>query len=381
MKHHNYGKEIPFIKEPIAFNKHTDLSILKYCLGATMYMPGTRDFHEAIVGGRYPGLTSVVMCFEDACKPEDVPAAEENVLKLLDSLDEDVKNGRLDEDEIPLLIIRVRNIEQFRHFAERLNEKQVKYLTGFNFPKFEASTGETYFAYLTQLNEHFHETLYGMPILESKEMAYLESRIEQLIGVREIIDRYRSLVLNIRVGGTDWSSVFGVRRGIGYTIYDILPVADCLKDVLNIFARNDDYVVSGPVWEYFRASKEMKFKELPDTIDSSLLKTRTFVNDAVDGLLREVVLDKANGFIGKTIIHPTHIPYVNGMYAVTEEIYKDACQILNTAGGVIKSENDNKMNEIGPHHNWATRIFKRSAVYGVIKDEASYIKIFEAGNR
>ena len=381
MKHHNYGKKILFIKEPIAFNKHTDLSILKYCLGATMYMPGTRDFHEAIVGGRYPGLTSVVMCFEDACKPEDVPAAEENVLKLLDSLDEDVKNGRLDEDEIPLLIIRVRNIEQFRHFAERLNEKQVKYLTGFNFPKFEASTGETYFAYLTQLNEHFHETLYGMPILESKEMAYLESRIEQLIGVREIIDRYRSLVLNIRVGGTDWSSVFGVRRGIGYTIYDILPVADCLKDVLNIFARNDDYVVSGPVWEYFRASKEMKFKELPDTIDSSFLKTKTFVNDAVDGLLREVLLDKANGFIGKTIIHPTHIPYVNGMYAVTEEIYKDACQILNTAGGVIKSENDNKMNEIGPHHNWATRIFKRSAVYGVIKDEASYIKIFEAGNR
>ncbi|MBR4421877.1 MAG: HpcH/HpaI aldolase/citrate lyase family protein, partial [Erysipelotrichaceae bacterium] len=221
----------------------------------------------------------------------------------------------------------------------------------------------------------------GMPIIEDRRVAFKETRIDELAALKDVMDGYRDLILNVRVGGTDFSSCFGVRRGINYTIYDILPVADCLKDVLNIFARNDDYVVSGPVWEYFRASKEMKFKELPDTIDSSLLKTRTFVNDAIDGLLREVLLDKANSFIGKTIIHPTHIPYVNGMYAVTEEIYKDACQILNTAGGVIKSENDNKMNEIGPHHNWATRIFKRSSVYGVIKDEASYIKIFEAGNR
>ena len=33
-----------------------------------MYMPGTKDFAQAIIDKKYPGLTSMVMCFEDACK-------------------------------------------------------------------------------------------------------------------------------------------------------------------------------------------------------------------------------------------------------------------------------------------------------------------------
>ncbi len=379
MRHHNYEKKIDFIERPIEFDKHTDLNILKYCLGATMYMPGTRDFHDAILTRKYPGLTSMVMCFEDACREEDVPAAEENVLHLLDRLDEDVKSGRIRYEDIPLLIIRVRNIEQFKHFSARLKKNQVAYLTGFNFPKFEAGNGEEYYAHLAELNDSFGEVLYGMPILESRKMAYLESRMDELMGVKQILDKYKDLVLNVRVGGTDWSSVFGVRRGINYTIYDIMPVADCLKDVLNLFARNNDYVVSGPVWEYFRVDKNKKFEDLPQRFNNSVLKTKTFVNDAVDGLLREVLLDKANGFIGKTIIHPTHIPYVNGMYAVSEEVYKDVCQILSTDGGVIKSENNNKMNEIGPHRNWASKLYTRAKVYGVIKDESSYADLFNAG--
>ena len=379
MRHHNYANQIDFIEKPIEFDKHTDIETLRYCLGATMYMPGTKDFHEAIVIRKYPGLTSMVMCFEDACRLEDVPAAEDNVLHLLSLLHDDVENGRVDYEDIPLLIVRVRNIEQFKHFSSRLEKKHVKYLTGFNFPKFEAGNGEEYYEHLARLNEKFGEVLYGMPILESRKMAYLETRMEELLGVKEILDRYRPYVLNVRVGGTDWSSVFGVRRGINYTIYDILPVADCLKDVLNIFSRDSDYTVSGPVWEYFRANKNMKFEDLPQSFNASVLKTKTFVNDAVDGLLREVLLDKANGFIGKTIIHPTHIPYVNGMYAVSEEVYRDACQILHTDGGVIKSENANKMNEIGPHRNWAKKIYARAQVYGVIEDESHYGDIFKAG--
>ncbi|MBQ1387003.1 MAG: HpcH/HpaI aldolase/citrate lyase family protein, partial [Erysipelotrichales bacterium] len=109
----------------------------------------------------------------------------------------------------------------------------------------------------------------------------------------------------------------------------------------------------------------------------SLLKRETIVNDAVDGLLRECMLDRVNGFIGKTIIHPTHIPYVNGMLAVTEEVYNDACQVLGTSGGVIKSSSGNKMNEIGPHRRWAEKILMRAKAYGVIKDNAAYLGLFE----
>ena len=168
-----------------------------------------------------------------------------------------------------------------------------------------------------------------------------------------------------------------MRRGINYTIYDIMTVSDCLKDVLNVFSRHNDYSVSGPVWEYFRARKNMKFDEMPETINSSLFKQQTLVNDAVDGLLRELLLDRANGFIGKTIIHPTHIPYVNGMLAVTKEVYEDALQIMNTDGGVIKSSSGNKMNEIGPHRCWAEKIIMRARAYGVIENEGKYRELFE----
>lgn len=376
MRHHAFQPSSKFVHEPIEFDKYTDQKILRYCLGATMYMPGTKNFLDAIFTKKYPGLTSLVLCFEDACKEEDVPAAEENVLHLLTSLNSALESGSIRYSEIPLIIFRVRNIDQFKNFTAKLKPEHIHLITAFNFPKFNKTNGEAYFEHLESLNEKFGEVIYGMPILESREMAYLETRVEELLGVKDILDRHKNLVLNVRVGGTDWSSVFGVRRGINYTIYDILPVCDCLKDVLNVFARNNDYSVSGPVWEYFRANKNMKFAEMPNSINESIFRREPMINDAVDGLLRELLLDRANGFIGKTIIHPTHIPYVNGMLAVSEEVYNDAVQILNTKGGVVKSENANKMNEIGPHKCWAEKISMRAKVYGVIKNESCYTDLF-----
>ena len=343
-----------------------------------MYMPGTLDFYETIIDRKYPGLTSFVLCFEDSCKEESVPAAEENAIMLLDKLNDGIKQRIINREDIPLLFIRVRNTEEFKSFAEKLTTDQIRLITGFNFPKFNKENGDSYFSYLSQLNKKHNELIYGMPILESKAMSYVETRITELMGVKQILDKYKPLVLNVRVGGTDWSSVFGVRRGINYTIYDILPVADCLKDVLNVFARDNDYCVSGPVWEYFRAERSMKFSKLPDNVNSSIFRRENMINDAVDGLLRELLMDKANGFIGKTIIHPTHIPYVNGMLSVTKEVYDDACQILESDGGVIKSGYSNKMNEAGPHRCWAEKIYLRAQVYGVINDESCYKSLFTA---
>ena len=379
MRHHNYQSSSKFIEEPIEFDKYTDKSLLRYCLGATMYMPGKTRFMQAILDKKHPGLTSMVMCFEDACKEEDVPEAEENVLELLSELNKEVTKGTIKYAEVPLLIFRVRSIEQFKAFSEKLKKEHIRFITAFNFPKFDKESGEEYYLQLQKLNEKFGEIIYGMPILESNKMAYLETRIIELMGVKKILDKYHNLVLNVRVGGTDFSSVFGVRRGINYTVYDILTVRDCLTDVLNVFTRDNDYSVSGPVWEYFRANKQMKFEHLPVSINESLFKRETLINDAVDGLLREMLLDRANGFIGKTIIHPTHIPYVNGMLAVTQEVYEDALQILNTSGGVVKSLKENKMNEIGPHRGWAEKIMMRAKAYGVIKDESLYTTLFTRG--
>ena len=377
MRHHSLQPREKFVIEPEDFSKHTEISLLRYCLGATMYMPGTKDFVQPILTKKYPGLTSMVMCFEDACRPDLVPQAEQNAIHFLDELCHALEDGSLNYNDLPLIIFRVRNIRQFRHFSAMLRPDHIRLITAFNFPKFCGEDGEVYFEHLEEINDKFGEVVYGMPILESRNMAYIESRQSELLGVKEILDRHKQLVLNVRVGGTDWSSVFGIRRGLNYTIYDVLPVADCLKDVLNVFARHNDYSVSGPVWEYFRARKDMKFDTPHRTINRSLFKQNTLINDAVDGLLRELLLDRANGFIGKTIIHPTHISYVNGMLAVTKEVYDDAMQIMGADGGVLKSGSGNKMNEIGPHRCWAEKILMRAKAYGVIEDESRYIDLFD----
>ena len=377
MRHHLYNPDFQFVVEPENFDKYTERELLQYCLGATMYMPGTKDFAPKILNRAMPGLTTIVLCFEDACPEDKVPEAEENVHKLLDTVTTAVETGELASTDVPLIFVRIRNLAQFKHFAEGLTKHQVRSLCGINFPKFNAENGYEYYAYLKDLNERFGEVLYGMPIIEDPEVAYKETRMAELVGIKKILDKYHDLVLQVRVGGTDFSSVFGVRRGVDYSLYDIMTVRECLSDIINVCGRNNDYVISGPVWEYFRAPKEMMFEELPKHgLEDYLMRRKPLVNNEIDGLLREVILDKANGFIGRTVIHPTHVKFVNAMMAVTKEEYDDACQILGTAGGVVKGSGGNKMNEIKPHTNWAKKIINRAKAFGVIENEGAYIKLF-----
>ena len=378
MRHHLYNPDFKFVVEPEDFNKYTEREMLQYCLGATMYMPGTKDFAPKIISGSMPGLTTIALCFEDACPVDQVEAAEANVHRLLDTVADAVDAGALSPEKIPLIFVRIRNLAQFKRFGDALTKRQVRFLCGINFPKFNAENGYEYYAYLKDLNERFGEILYGMPIIEDPEVAYKESRMQELVGIKKILDKYHDLVLQVRVGGTDFSSVFGVRRGVDYSIYDIMTVRECLADIVNVCGRENDYVISGPVWEYFRAPKAMMFEELPHHgLEDYLMKRLPIVNNEIDGLLREVILDKANGFVGRTVIHPTHVKFVNALMAVTKEEYDDACMILgHTQGGVVKGSGANKMNEVKPHTNWARKVCNRARAFGVIENEGAYIKLF-----
>ena len=377
MRHHRYNPDFQFVLEPESFNKYTDRELLQYCPGAAMYMPGFKDFVPKILGNGMPGLTTIVLCCEDACPDERVEEAEENIHRLLETITDASDSGDLDPDSVPLIFVRVRSLSQFKHFGEKLTKREVRSLCGVNFPKFNAENGYEYFAYLKDLNERFGEILYGMPIIEDPEVAYKESRMYELTGIKRILDKYHDLVLQVRVGGTDFSSVFGVRRGVDYSLYDIMTVRECLSDILNVCGRNNDYVISGPVWEYFRAPKSLMFEKLPKHgLEDYLMRRQPLVNNEIDGLLREIILDKANGFVGRTVIHPTHVKYVNAMMAVTKEEYDDACQILGAGGGVVKGAGGNKMNEIKPHTNWANKIANRARAFGVIENEGAFVKLF-----
>lgn len=375
MRHHSYNPNFNFVKAPVEFNKYTDRDTLQYCLGATLYMPGTKDIKEKVLHHQLD-VTSLVMCCEDAIKEEDLPAAEQNILDHMDFFADKIAAGELTHDDIPLIFVRVRNPQQFVRFADRITAKQASVLTGFNFPKFSSKNALQVLQTLVNVNNRLGVVLYGMPIIEGPEVAFNELRGQELMLLRNTLVPYKDLILNIRVGGTDMSSLFGVRRGINSTVYDIMPVRDALSDVLNFFNRYNDYCVSAVVWEYFRAYKDDDINDvIKRNFHNALIKGQEIVNPAIDGLMKEVLIDRANGFVGKTIIHPTHARFVNAMFTVVEEEYNDAVQILNTSGGVVKSAHGDKMNEIGPHRRWAEKIVKRADVFGVIHNEDSVLSL------
>ncbi|MBQ3394183.1 MAG: HpcH/HpaI aldolase/citrate lyase family protein, partial [Oscillospiraceae bacterium] len=148
MRHHMYNPEFKFVVEPEHFDKYTDRELLQYCPGATMYMPGFKDFTPKILDHSMPGLTTMVLCFEDACPEDRVPEAMENVHHLLSTVADAVDSGELDPDYVPLIFVRVRNVRQFKEFGDNLTKKEVRFLCGVNFPKFNLYNGEGYFSYL-----------------------------------------------------------------------------------------------------------------------------------------------------------------------------------------------------------------------------------------
>lgn len=355
---------------PEPFDRDSEPEFLRFALGATLYTPGTREIAGALLGESLPGLTSLVICLEDAVAEKDLAAAEENTLTQLAQLSAAQRAAR--PTEMPLLFVRARDAAQLARFAARIDRRHAEMLMGFVLPKFTALSASTYFETLRELNERLEVSLFAMPILEGPAIAHRETRDRELLALQTTMQKYATNILNIRIGGTDLSSLFGLRRDMRASIYDLLPVRDALSDILNTFNRpSDGYVISGPVWEYFLAYKRDDLAQLLERGEDWHLgpRTKPILNAAVDGLIRETLLDKVNGMVGKTVIHPSHVRLVNALQAITREEYEDASQILASPGGVMKSSAQNKMNETNPHRSWAQRIVMLARVYGVVETQ------------
>ncbi|SEJ01797.1 Citrate lyase beta subunit [Paenibacillus polymyxa] len=357
-------------------------------------MPATRsEVAEEIKNGKHEGLTTVILDLEDAIGDQQVGQAEESLAQQLLLLLSYVRTGMMSEQQLPLLFVRVRSVEQLERLLNSLGET-LALLTGFVLPKFSSDNGRAYFALIAEYNRTMHTgagdasrtpVLYGLPILESSKIIYRETRWKELLAIKEILDEVQEYVLNVRIGATDFSSLYGLRRSPDITIYEIAVIRDCIADIINLFGRVDsDYVVSGPVWEYFSHRErifkpQLRVSPFEDAFGKPGRYLRMdFISDAVDGLIREVMMDKENGIIGKTIIHPSHIKPVQAMYAVTHEEYMDALEIVERNDGslgVFKSTYANKMNEIKPHLNWAYRIINRSKVYGVLHEQQHFVSL------
>ena len=306
-----------------------DKEVLQYKVGGLLYMPAfQKNIVQKIEKNRLPCLTSAAFCLEDSIRDEALDEAEASLKIILREL-EGLEN-------LPLMFVRIRSPRHLEMFHEEIGSRS-KILTGYILPKVDMQNVGAFIGLAKQIN------LPIMPTLETNRVASLLTRRTELLSLKQALDEIKSIVLNIRVGVNDFCRLYGLRRNVNQTIYDIGIVRDALTDILNVFAK--DYLVAGAVWNFF--SGELW----------------------ADGLRKEISLDRANGFIGKTAIHPAQLPIIFDGMKVSKIDFDDANQILNWQSethGVMKSSDGSRMNEVKCHLNWARRIKILGELYGVV---------------
>lgn len=314
-------------------------SKLYYSVGALLYCPANREgIVSSILSGKLGSMYSLALCLEDTISDKAVCDAENMLIHSLTQLYQQKDSA---DFYLPKIFIRVRCPEQIMDLATRL-ESALELVTGFILPKFSLENADAYIEAATQVNQSFGQRIYIMPIFESHTIINLKNRNDILYTLKEKLDAVEELVLNIRVGGNDLCHMFGFRRHSNESIHQIKPISNIFADIITVFGM--DYVVSGPVWEYYSG----------DNWD--------------EGLKRELADDYLCGFVGKTVIHPNQIPIINESYKVREQDLQDARAILDwdsTSASLVHGSTDSeRMNEYKTHNNWALKMILLAEVYG-----------------
>ncbi|MCR5835185.1 MAG: HpcH/HpaI aldolase/citrate lyase family protein [Lachnospiraceae bacterium] len=311
-----------------------------YSVGALLYCPANNEsIVKSIISERFGKLYSLALCLEDTIGDEHVEEAEEILIHSLNSICEHMNKQPF---YLPKIFIRVRKASQIQDLVNRLGIA-VELLTGFIIPKITIDNLDSYIEEIKAVNKDSRQPIYMLPILESTSIINLQNRHDILYAMKAKFDEIEELILNIRVGGNDLCHAFGFRRSSYQSIHNIFPIANIFSDIITIFGI--DYVVSGPVWEYYRG------------------------DNWAEGLSAEIEQDLLSGFIGKTVIHPNQIEVVNEGLKVSREDYEDAKSIMNwdkkSNSYVSGNVEGKRMNEYKTHMNWAEKILFRAEIYGI----------------
>ena len=336
--------------QPSEWDKNSGKEILQYCLGALLYMPASQSIAEKIIDGRLEKVKSMVLDLEDSLGDDMISFGQRKILETFETLHNAIEdpNVNFTISNVPLIFIRIREKGQMYKIVDELGDL-VYLLTGFNIPKFDKTNCDKFIKEFSDVKDKVHNLcktdIYMMPIIENKLAMYRQLRMENLLYINNALRAISPYVLNIRVGGADFCSIFGIRRGIDECIYDIGAIRSVFSDIINVFGKS--YVVSGPVWEYFGTERGADWEK---------------------GLKAELKKDKLNGFIGKTSIHPSQLSAIQESLIVNNMDYQDAMMILGinvNTQGVKKSAYGNRMNEVKTHTKWAQKIIALAHIYGV----------------
>ncbi len=367
-----------FERTPEPFDRDSDRNLLAHALGATLYVPATRrELTTSLRRQAAAGAKSMVIDLEDAVPDGSVDDALHLTGMTLKALQNDPADA--------LLFVRVRSADHIKKLADHLGGV-LGVISGFVLPKFSLANGPGLLQAVADAADCSVHPLYAMPVLETPEVLYRETRERELIGLRGLLDAHRDRVLSVRIGATDLCGLFGIRRDRDLSIYDVGVAAELIAHVVNHLGRSDGtgFPITGPVWEYFANHERILRPQLRQTPfeDRHASKLRlTLMSRDLDGLIREALLDRANGLTGKSVIHPSHVAPVHALAVVPHEEYVDALDVLDPSsadGGVRRSGYGNKMNEIRPHRIWAERTLRRAAAFGVAAQGISHVDILDA---
>lgn len=341
-----------FHKSPKEFNNKSEISILRYCIGALLYIPAiNKKMLKSFVNNQIKELTAVSICLEDAVGKNGEAEGIENMTEAFKELRNNIKSGIFSESNIPLIFIRPKNADQMLKFKHVL-EENLNFITGIIIPK---SNSQIIEEFLETLDEIGCSGLYIMPIIETTEFTDIIKKYNSLYELYKIIEKYNERILNIRIGVTDILGSYSLRRNKNFTIYDNMIFRKFASDLMSIFSGNDklNIPISGGVSEFY----DMKNSEI------------------LESYLREIDIDKLNGFIGKTVIHPLQMKVVQAKHVVSYEDYIDAKNIISNVDdkfGVSASFAKERMNEINPHLKWAEKIITLSHIYGVFNEGMNF---------
>ncbi len=316
-------------------------SVLYYSIGALLYCPAyNKTIVNSLINGSFGNKFSLALCLEDTINDNFVKDAENILIDTIKKIYNTLRNTSF---FLPKIFIRVREPNQILNLTKRFDISN-NIITGFIIPKFSLDNADEYIDTILNINKTSDKKFYIMPILESPTIINLKDRYNILYKLKEKLDNIEELVLNIRVGGNDLCHIFGFRRSSLESIHSIKPISSIFSDIITVFGK--DYTISGPVWEYYSG------------------------NNWDTGLKNELREDKLCGFIGKTVIHPKQINFINNAYKVSKKDLDDAKSILNwdlnsifLVSGNVKDE---RMNEYKTHSNWALKTILLSEAYGVI---------------
>lgn len=279
-------------------------------LGATLYVPADHKDLLQIASTNKTGARSLIICTEDALALDNLEAGLSNIRRCLSRV-------MTLSDHGVQVFIRPRDTQVL---ARLLAMPNIERVAGFVLPKFDCKEGEEWAKVMLPADPQ----LGVMPTLETADVFNMDE-MRKLCGMLTE-GSLANRVIALRIGGNDLLNCLSLRRPRNLTLYDT-PLGAVISQLVGVFKPHGFYLTA-PVFEHF---------------------------GDMDGLRRELQLDRAHGLVGKTAIHPCQLGVIEHAMAPTPMEVDEANAILAADAKAVFKMNDS-MCEVATHHKWAQRI-------------------------